>query len=137
MNTSQWRVWLIALLIFSLGAAAGGSAATWLGVRFLQRSFRAPATSPGLADLTARRIGDDLTDALKLTQQQAEEVQSLLRDSAAHLKAIRAQAALQVAAALRDSRERITSILPADKREEFSRVVRKRYERLGLPPPEH
>lgn len=135
MNGSKWRGWLLAILIFSLGAAVGGSAVTLLGIRFLRRTFQSPVANRGLADLAARRVGEDLADALKLTPEQTAQVQSILNDSATQLKTIRAQAALQVAAELRGSTERIASALPPEKHDELYRVIGKRYERLGLTPP--
>ena len=136
MNRITRRGWLVAAAIFVLGMAVGGTSTAWFGIRAAKRVLQSPASTPGLADRAAQRIGADLTDTLKLTPEQSTNVQAVLNESAANLKAIRAQAAAQAAAELKAATQRIVALLPPEKHTEFYREIGKRYERLGLRPPQ-
>lgn len=135
MNSSRWRGWLVAGVIFVLGVAVGGAGTAWFGIRAFRQAMRAPASATGPADRAAARIGADLTKELKLTPEQAARVQAILDQSAANMKAVRVQATTQVAAELRAAARKIVIELPPEKRREFFRVMGKRYQRLGLQAP--
>jgi uncharacterized membrane protein (DUF4010 family) len=134
MNGARWRGWLIAGAIFLLGVAVGGAGTAWFGIRAFRNAMRAPASVTGPADRAAIRIGADLHKQLQLTPEQAARVQSILDQSAANLKANRAQAVAKAAAELRSAIQRIAAELPPEKRRDFYRVITRRYDRLGLQP---
>lgn len=133
--TPRWRGWLVAAAIFVLGVAAGAAGTVVIGVRMFRQSMQNPADGRGPADRAAARIGADLTETLQLTPEQASQVQQILNESAANLKAIRVHAGLQAAAELRDSSGRLLATLPPEKHAEFHRIISRRFERLGLQPP--
>jgi uncharacterized membrane protein (DUF4010 family) len=134
MNGARWRGWLIAGAIFLLGVTVGGAGTAWFGIRAFRTAMRAPASAPGLADRAATRIGADLTKQLQLTSEQSAHVQAILDQSAANIKAKRAQMVVQAAAELRSAIQRIAAELPPEKRRDFYRVIARRYDRLGLQP---
>jgi hypothetical protein len=86
-------------------------------------------------DRAAERIARDLSLSLKLTPEQSLNVRTILEHSAANLKGIRARAGIDATAELRDSTSKLAASLPEDKRDEFYRLIARRYERLGLPVP--
>lgn len=135
MSRFAWRGWLAAAAIFALGVAVGGAGTAWIGIRNFRQMLRSPAEARGLADRAAARIGADLERSLQLTPEQSGRVRSILADSAANLKAIRARAIAEAAADMRTSTDRIAAELPPEKHDELYRVVGRRFERLGLPPP--
>lgn len=130
----RWRGWLVATAIFVLGIAVGATGTVVIGVRLFRQAMQNP-DSRGPADRAAARIGADLTETLQLTPEQSAQVQQVLNESAANLKAIRARAGLQAAAELRDSSGRLLATLPPEKHAEFHRIISRRFERLGLQPP--
>jgi hypothetical protein len=136
MNMTHWRGWLVAGAIFLLGIAVGGGLVAWAGARSLRHALQAPTTARGAADRAAERIGADLTETLRLTPEESTRVQAILNQSASNMKAVRAQATGQVAAELRASTASIAATLPPGKRMAFYRVIARRFERLGFPPPQ-
>lgn len=136
MTASRWRGWLVAAAIFLLGLAVGGAGTMALGVRAFRKAMQSPGSVRGLAERAATRIGADLTESLQLTPEQSARVQVILDDSAANMKAVRARAAMEAVAELRESTARIAAALPPEKHAEFYRVIARRFERLGLEPPQ-
>jgi allophanate hydrolase subunit 2 len=136
VTTSRWRGWLMAGAIFILGVAVGSAGMAWTGMRVVRRALQAPMNTTGPADRAAVRIGADLTKTLQLNPEQSARVQTILEESAANLKRMRARVALSAAAELRTATERIAAELPAEKHAELYRVIAKRYERLGLRAPQ-
>lgn len=136
MNALRWRGWLVAAMVFVLGVAVGAAGTVWLGTRAIRRVLQAPLSATGPADRAVARIGADLTRSLELTPDQSERVQVILEQSAVRMKAIRAGALLRAGAELRTTTDRIAAELPPEKHEELYRVIARRYERLGLRPPE-
>jgi len=136
MNASNWRGWLVAAAIFVLGVAVGAAGMTWIGVRRIRQVLASPPGTYGLADRAAARIGANLTDSLDLTPEQSARVQAILERAAGRLKVVRLRAAGQARAELREAVEQIANELPPEKRVEFRRILARRYERLGLTPPE-
>jgi len=138
MNDPRWRGWLIAIAIFILGVGVGGAGMAWAGVRVFRHVLQNPASSRGLADRAAERIGTDLTQKLQLTPDESAKVQAILAESAANLRNVRAQAATQATAELRTAVKRIADALPREKRADLYRIIGQRYKRLGLvaPPPD-
>ena len=135
MNGNRWKAWILAAAILVLGIALGASTTMWWGTRVLRRALHAPVDAPGLADRAAARIGADLTEELHLTAEEAARVQSILDESAANLKTVRARAGAEAAQELRRSTQEIAAALPAAKRAELYRVLSRRFERLGLKSP--
>lgn len=135
MNPRRLRGWLAALALFILGVAVGAAGTGWLGLRAVRRAFQAPVGAVGPADRAAARIGADLTEELALTPEQSARVQAILNDSAANLKAVRADARIAAVAELRAATDRIAAALPPEMRAALDRIIARRYERLGLTPP--
>lgn len=135
MSTRPWRGWLVAGAIFLLGVAAGAAGVTFLGIRAIRQGFNRPASARGLADRAAERIGVDLTKNLQLNPQESAQIQAILNESAANLKALRVQVATQAAAELDATTKRIAALLPPEKHAEFYRVMERRYQQMGLSPP--
>lgn len=129
---SRARGWLAALTIFALGVAVGGAGTAWLGARLLKNWVQSPASARGAADRMADRLGEDLTRELALTPEEAARVRALLEESAAAMKRIRVRTALDVAAELRASAQRLQAVLPAEKHAALRRVLAQRHERLGV-----
>jgi hypothetical protein len=136
MNAGHWRGWVVATAIFVLGVAVGAAGMTWVGIRRIRHALAAPASAYGAADRTAARIGANLTDALALTPEQSARMQASLDRAAVRMKGVRVRAALQARVELRAALDEIAQELPPEKRAEFRRLVARRYERLGLMPPE-
>ena len=136
MIAAPLRAWLAAGAIFVFGLAAGGAGTAWAGVRYLRQALQNPAGARGFADRAADRNGAQLTDQLDLTPEESARVQAALDQSAANLKAIRAQAALRVGLELRATNQRILATLPPAKHAAYFRIIAQRYERLGLTPPD-
>jgi hypothetical protein len=134
--SSRWRGWLVAGAIFLLGVAAGGAGMTWAGIQVFRQRMQNPASTRGMADRAAERIGADLKKSLQLSAEESAQVQAILNQSAVNLKAIRVQAATQAAAELRASTVQIARTLPVEKRREFYRLIAKRFGRLGLSAPQ-
>lgn len=133
MNGARWRGWVVAFSILILGVAVGGAATAWTGIRMYRHALQGPAGGRGLADRAAARISADLTRRLELTPEQSARVQTVLKQSAANVRAIRLRAAAEALAEWRASTERIAAELPADKQAEFYRLMNRRQHRLGLP----
>lgn len=136
MNPFPWRGWLVAVAIFLLGIAVGGTGMAWVGVRIVRQALQSPTGERGAADRAAKRIGADLTKRLELTPEMSARVQVILAESASNLKAVRAKAVAEAAIELRVATERIAAELPPEKHAAFYRVIARRYQRLGLQPPE-
>lgn len=135
MTATHWRAWMIALAIFVFGTAVGAATMAGFGLRAFRRAMQAPETRAGFADRAATRMGADLKKNLDLTPDQAAEIQAILDQSAANMRAIRVRSAAQARAELRESTARIARTLPPEKRAEFFRLIARRYHRLGLPAP--
>ena len=131
-----WRGWLVAALIFALGAGAGVTGTVVIGKRVIRQLLLAPADAPGPADRAAARVAADISDSLQLTPEQSARVREILATSAQNLKAIRRRAALDAGAELRRSTQAIAAELPPAKRAELYRVVAQRFTRIGISPPE-
>lgn len=136
MSGSTWRGWLAAAAIFVLGVGVGGAGMAWAGIRIFRHALLNPATTRGLADRAADRIGAELTKNLKLTPEESAQVQTILGQTAANLRSVRVQAAAQASTEVRSAIHRIATALPVEKRAEFYRLAARRYERLGLPAPQ-
>jgi hypothetical protein len=135
MNRTRWRGWLAAGAIFLLGFSVGGAGVALVGIRAFRQRIQAPADAPGLADRTADRIGADLTKSLRLSPEESARVQTILRQSAGNLKALRVKGAALAMAELHASTEKIAGTLPPEKHAAFYRLMAQRYERFGLPAP--
>jgi len=129
--SSRWRAWLAALLIFVFGFGAGVTCSVVVGVRALRRAVRAPATAPGLFDRAIERTARDLERELALTPEQAADVQRELAQTAAHLRALRVQAAIDMRKEMHGTIIRLAQSLPAEKRPRFRELVRRRIQRIG------
>jgi hypothetical protein len=134
MNAPRWRGWFVAVGILLFGIAIGAAGVSWAGVRLFRETLR-NAGERGFAERTVTRIGADLTATLQLTDGESARVRAILDESATRLKTVRAQAAAQAVTELRIASQRIAAELPPGKRAEYRRLLFKRYERLGLPPP--
>jgi hypothetical protein len=134
MNGPRWRGWLVAAGIMLLGITLGAAGMAWAGTRIFREALQT-AGERGFADRAASRIGADLTSSLNLTPDESARIQVILKQSASNLKQVRTQAAAQAFAELRATSQRIAAELPPDKREEYQKLIAKRYSRLGLPPP--
>lgn len=136
MNPIRWRGWLMAAVIFVLGIAVGGASVTWLGARAVRRSLHGGPNAPaGLAERAAVRIGADLKKNLELTPDEARRVQAILDESAANLRTMRREALRNAWIELRKSTRQVAAELPPEKRDEFRRIILRRYERLGMRAP--
>ena len=136
MNDSRWRGWLVAAAIFVLGVGVGGAGMAWAGIRVFRHAIQNPAGSRGLAERATDRINADLTRNLKLTPEESAQVQTILAQSAANIKAARIQAATQAITELRAAVQRIAAALPREKRADFYRLIAQRYKRLGVASPQ-
>jgi hypothetical protein len=136
VNSSRWKAWLAAAAIFVLGLCIGGAGMAWAGIHVFRRALLNPPAGRGLADRAAERIGTELRRSLDLTPAEDASIQGILADTTKNLKAVRTQATAQVAAEFRSAIKRIGDALPMEKRAKFYRLVTRRYERLGLPPPQ-
>lgn len=129
---SHWRAWLVAAMIFVFGVAVGGTGAVVIGLRQFRQFMQNPAEARGPADRAAERIGADLTKTLQLTPEQSARTQAILNETAGNLRTIRVRAGLRAAVELRASVERLSAEMPPEKRDEFRRLIRSRFERIGL-----
>ncbi len=136
MNSNRGRAWIVAAAIFVLGVAVGGLATTWLGLHRLRHNLRNPGSSSALFDRAGNRIGDDLVSALQLTPAEEANVRNQIERMVAQLKQLRHRGALDAAAEVRATVRRIQSTLPPEKREKLREVLRQRFEKLGLTPPD-
>jgi hypothetical protein len=136
VNDSRWRGWLVAAAIFVLGVGAGCAGMTWAGIRVFRHTFQNPSSSRGFAERATERIEADLEAKLQLTPEESSQVRAILAQSTANLKAIRMQTVAQTSAELRTFIERISAVLPQEKRAEFQRLMAQHYKRLGLGSPE-
>src|SRR5688572_28625549 len=94
MNAPRWRGWLVAVGIMVLGIALGAAGMAWAGTRIFREALQT-AGERGFAERVVTRIGADLTASLNLTPDESARVEAILKQSAANLKQVRAQAAAQ------------------------------------------
>ncbi|WP_334319623.1 hypothetical protein OH491_07470 [Termitidicoccus mucosus] len=129
-------MWIAAAAVFLLGLAVGGAGAVWFGTRALRTRLQAgPEAWPAQSERIIDRIQADLTKSLALTPEESARVEATLRESAGAMRAIRLRAFAQARMELRAAIRKIAAELPPEKRDEFHRVMARRYERLGLQPP--
>ncbi|MBE7537299.1 MAG: hypothetical protein HS122_02650 [Opitutaceae bacterium] len=136
MNASRGRAWVVAIAIFILGVAVGGLLTTWLGLQRIRHNLRNPGSAAGLFERAGNRIGDDLVHALNLTPEEDAEVRHELERMGVQLKDIRRRSGIDAAAEVRSTVRRIGASLPAEKREKLREILRHRFRRLGLTPPD-
>ncbi|HRE83508.1 MAG TPA: hypothetical protein PLN52_20860 [Opitutaceae bacterium] len=136
MKSSHWRAWLGAALIFLLGAIVGGTVVTRLGMARLRQALQGGAVGTTFAERATDRIADDLIQELDLNGEQARRLRLTLDSTAANLRQVRRRATVEVAGEIRSSLQQIGADLPPEKRVKFREVMRKRFEKLGLPSPE-
>lgn len=136
MSANRGRAWIVAVAIFIAGVAVGGLVTTWLGLQRIRHNLRNPGISSGLFDRAGNRIGDDLVSALHLTPAEETTIRNQIEEMVSKLKQQRRRGALEAAAEVRSTVRRIQSSLPSEKREKLREVLRHRFEKLGLTPPE-
>ncbi|MBP7141811.1 MAG: hypothetical protein KBA71_07875 [Opitutaceae bacterium] len=136
MSANRGRAWVVAVAIFVVGVAVGGLATTWLGLQRIRHNLRSPGVSSGLFDRAGNRIGDDLVSALQLTPAEETGVRNEIEKMLVQLKQLRHRGALDAAAEVRATVRRIHMTLPPAKREKLREVLRHRFEKLGLTPPD-
>lgn len=136
MSANRGRAWIVAVAIFVAGVAVGGLVTTWLGFQHIRHNLRNPGISSGLFDRAGNRIGDDLVSALHLTPAEETTIRNQIEEMVSKLKQQRRRGALEAAAEVRSTVRRIQSSLPSEKREKLREVLRHRFEKLGLTPPE-
>ncbi len=135
MTATRWRVWLVALVIFILGTTVGASLTLWLGIQRIRQEIRAPGSVTTAGERAATRIGNDLVSALHLTPAEASHAHAQIEEMTKRVRSLRRQANLDVAAELRSTMREIGADLPPEKREALRELVRRRFDKLGLPPP--
>lgn len=136
MSANRGRVWLVAIAIFIFGTAVGSSLTAWFGIQRIKQNIRNPSVATGFGERAANRMGDDLVSALQLTPEEEAQIRTQLGQMSTQLRQLRRRANLDAAAELRNTMSRIAASLPPEKRGKLREVVRRRYEKLGLTPPE-
>ena len=134
-NPSRWHAWLGAIVIFLLGLTLGIAGTVFVGVRAVRRNLR---VTPGVtfADRATARIARDLTSELQLTPDEGARVRADLAQAAGNLRVVRLRAMQDVRRELRAAMVRIGQDLPAEKRERYREIIRRRFIRAGLEPAE-
>ncbi len=131
------RPWKVAVLIFGLGLAVGVALSTATGVVLMRGVMRRlPQDRPGMAERAANRVIENVRSELELSATDLEAVSEILRDSALRSRAIRVEAFDAIEAELQRSTGAVAAVLPPEKRAAWHELVRFRFERLGLEPPE-
>ena len=127
-----------ALLIFVSGAGIGAGVGAWLASRAILKMVQSDPQDTALADLVVNHIYEDLSHELKLDEPTKAVLLRELQHSAGEVKKARAEGLRLMIAAFEQASARVAGSLPADKREEFQRRTRERFERAGfsgfLPP---
>jgi hypothetical protein len=132
VNSSLRRAVLVALLIFLCGAGVGSAVTVWVGGRQIRRELAGAAEPRGRGDRAVERIGREISKELELTPAEAERVQAILGETAVNLRRLRADTMRQGLVELRGASRRISAELPPEKRDDFQRLLRKRFQRLGI-----
>lgn len=137
----RWRAIVAIIVIFSLGIIVGSAVTAIIGARLFKRAVMAPAHPPGpqagpnLADRATKRITADLASQLDLTPEQTQQVAFELDRMTEAMRRARADMIRDTRKELFVAIRRISVNLPQEKRAEFRRLIRKRFDRAGLPPP--
>lgn len=110
---NKWQVRLAALVIFTLGAAAGALALN------AYRSWSHASAGPdgGRGDRFARML-----ERLNLTPEQKTEVQQILADTREQVRAARAETEPRMAEIRRHTDERLQKILTAEQWQQFQQM---------------
>jgi len=123
----RWKSILGVLLVFLLGALAGGAAYHSFGHQMVEAvlSGRGGAT----VDLVVKR----LTRSLDLDSAQRDQVRAIVTETRRDLVEIRKPVQGQVEAAFERSRLRVRAILRPDQQEKFDRIQAERRKRRERP----
>jgi Spy/CpxP family protein refolding chaperone len=111
VSRSSWLVRAAALAIFILGFAAGALAPS---------AYRAWVRDRGrvISDVRGSRI-DRLSEELKLTPEQKEQVRQIFGETRTKLEALRKESEPRFAEIRRDADERLKQVLTPEQWEEF------------------
>jgi hypothetical protein len=116
--TRQAVVWLG--VIFVLGMLLGGMGGYALG----RRSYFGHHERPTLAEKRAHKV-EEMTRLLDLNSAQQHQVDEILADSQAQMKAVRKQIEPQLAEARQKGRERIRAVLTEEQKPKFEEFMKK------------
>jgi hypothetical protein len=134
MNSSRWKVWVAAIVIFFAGIAVGSVITVGIGSRMLRNAIRANPTAAGQADRSMVRLHRNIVRELKLDDANSAKIKSELDQTALELKRLRFATVLRARAILREAVNRIATDLPPEKREKFKTMSEQRLRRVGLDP---
>lgn len=112
-------VWVV--IVFLLGAAAGGM----LGYGYAHRSVSAANTPLPETQRRAQRVAQ-LTQDLGLTSDQAKQLDAILMQRHAEMKAIHEQSDAQMEQLRQKGRDQIRAILTADQKPKFEEFLKKK-----------
>lgn len=123
----NWKSILGVLLVFVLGALAGGLLVHRLHQKKIQAVIagRQPVVAP---ELLVRRMNWEL----KLTPAQRSQVIAIVRDTQRQLRETRQQVDPQVRATFQQMEQRIGEVLTPEQRERFAKLMAERKARWPL-----
>ncbi len=108
-------------LVFLLGAALGGM----LGYVFAHEKYAVTNAAPTTEAARRAQKLQELTQMANLTPEQSKQVDGIIADIQAEMKAIRKTSEPQVDEARRKGRARIRAILTEEQKPKFEEFVRK------------
>jgi Spy/CpxP family protein refolding chaperone len=122
-------------VVFILGAALGGVFGYLYGHRSTVAAANPPLTEP---ERRARRV-EQLTQELGLTNEQRQQLDSILSQLHAEYKTLHDQSDAQLAAARQKGRDQIRAILTPDQKPKFEEFLKRmdeeRRRNAAQPPP--
>jgi hypothetical protein len=132
---SKTKVAVYLALIFIAGAIAGGAVVMSSPQTFLPAPPQRPHRSP---EEFANHLWDQIKDRLKLTDEQAAQIEPIFRTGFTEVRAIQDRSLQEVEAAIRKNHEEIGQLLTDDQKLELQKMNQEReefFKKRGHRPP--